>query len=122
MTKSEALHAFFSGFGIAAYPDSAVDNDATLPRLTYTAAFDSIGSQVSIPVNLWYRTESELVPTAKAQEISDYIGNGGLLLKCDGGYIWVTRGSPFCQSMVNEDDLTIKRRYINVIAEFLTDN
>ncbi len=73
MTKDEALYRFFSGFGIPAYPDTAVLNengepDVVLPYLTYTPVFDAWGGEpVSLTVNLWYRTESEAVPNAKAR-------------------------------------------------------
>ena len=42
------------------------------------------------------------------------------MVACQGGGVWLTRGSPFCQSLTDEDDNTIKRRYINVTAQFVT--
>lgn len=121
MTKAEALYKFFSGFGIAAYPDTSVDEDADFPYLTYTPSFDSVGNEVSIPVNLWYRTESELTPSKKAQEIADAIG-GGVYVPCDGGAILITKGTPFCQAMMDSEQPTVKRRYINITAEYITLN
>lgn len=121
MTKAAALQDFFSRFGIAAYAASSVPDDAVFPWLTYeliTGAFD--GGAVGLTVNLWYYTDSEAVPNAKAQEISDAIGYGGALVPCDGGYIWIRRGSPWCQSITEASDKSIKRRYLNVTAEFLT--
>ncbi|MCI8623751.1 MAG: hypothetical protein HFG26_08825 [Provencibacterium sp.] len=126
MTKDKALYRFFSGFGIPAYPDTAVLNedgepDVVLPYLTYTPIFDAWGGEpVSLTVNLWYQTESEAVPNAKAQELSSAIGYGGKMLKCDEGYIWLKRGSPWCQNLADEADRFIKRRYINVTAEYMT--
>lgn len=126
MTKDKVLYAFFSGFGIPAYPDTAVLNengepDVVLPYLTYTPIFDAWGGEpVSLTVNLWYRTESEAIPNAKAQELSKAIGLGGKILPCDGGYIWLKRGSPWCQNLGDEADAAIKRRYINVTADYLT--
>lgn len=123
MTKAAALQAFFSSFGIPAYTASSVPNDAVFPWLTYelvTGAFD--GAPISLTVNLWYYTDSEAVPNAKAQEISDEIGRGGKVVPCDGGYIWIKRGSPWCQSIIDETNKNIKRRYINVTADFLTEN
>jgi len=35
MTKAAALHQFFSGFGMDAYTDSSVPDDAVFPYLTY---------------------------------------------------------------------------------------
>lgn len=121
MTKEAALHSFFNSFGIPGYPSSAVPEDAVFPWLTYdltTSAWD--GGEVDITVNLWYHTTDEAPPNTKARELSKCIGYGGIILPCDEGYIWLKRGSPWCQSLVYEEDPVIKRRYINITAEFLT--
>lgn len=34
MTATEALYKFFSGFGLPAYPDTAVPQDTVMPYLT----------------------------------------------------------------------------------------
>ena len=122
MTKGAALQAFFSRF-MDAYAASAVPEDVTLPYLTYelvTSAWD--GGEVGLTVNLWFYTTSEAVPNAKAQELSDAIGYGGVTLPCDGGFIWLKRGSPWCQNLQDDTDKNIKRRYINVTAEYMTLN
>lgn len=123
MTKAAALHQFFSSFGMTAYTATSVPEDATFPYLTYEAIFDAWGGEpVGLTVNLWFYTESEAVPNAKAEEISRVIGYGGKIIPCDGGYIWLKRGSPWCQSLSDETSPTIKRRYLNVTAEYLTEN
>jgi len=123
MTKGEALQKFFSGFGVAAYASSAVPRDVVFPYLTYDLITDAWESgEVGLTVNLWFYTESEAVPNAKAQELSEAIGPGGITFPCDGGFIWLKRGSPWCQSLRDETDSTIKRRYINVSVEYLTKN
>lgn len=122
MTKGAALHSFFNGI-MPSYAASAVPDDATLPYLTYeliTSAWD--GGEVGLTVNLWFYTTSEAVPNAKAQELSDAIGYGGVTLPCDGGFIWLKRGSPWCQNLQDDTDQNIKRRYINVTAEYMTLN
>lgn len=121
MTKEAALHSFFNSFGIPGYPSSAVPEDAVFPWLTYdltTSAWD--GGEVGLTVNLWYHTTDEALPNAKAREMSKYIGYGGIILSCDEGYIWLKRGSPWCQSITYEEDMNVKRRYINITAEYLT--
>lgn len=123
MTKGAAIQQFFESFGISAYTASSVPDDAVFPWLTYeliTSAWE--GGEVGMTVNLWYYTESEAAPNAKAQEISEAISVGGKVLKCDGGYIWLKRGSPWCQSLTDDTDSNIKRRYLNVTAEYLTEN
>lgn len=123
MTKSAALQAFFESFGIKAYPASSVPDDTEFPWLTYEPILSTWdGDEASITVNLWYRTESEKTPNDKAAEISEAIGMGGKIIPCDGGAIWIKRGSPFCQSLSDEADYIIKRRYIQLTAAFLTIN
>lgn len=122
MTKDKALHAWFGQF-LPAYPTSNVPEDVIFPYLTYeltTGAFDS--GEIGLTINLWYYTESEAVPNEKAQEISTAIGNGGTAIPCDSGYIWIKRGSPWCQNIAEESDTNIKRRYLNITVEYLTEN
>ena len=121
MTKEAALHAWFNSFGIPFYPSTAVPEDAVFPWGTYepvTSAWD--GGEVALTVNLWYHTASEAPPNAKAREISRRLGRGGTLVPCDGGAVWLKRGAPFCQSLADAADPQIKRRCLNLTAEFLT--
>ena len=122
MTKNKALYAWFNEF-MPFYRASAVPDDVVLPYGTYEyidSAFDL--GEVGLTVNLWFRTESEAIPDEKAQELSKRIGYSGVIIPCDEGYIWLKRGSPFCQSLKYEEDNDIKRRYINLTAEYLTLN
>ena len=126
MTKNKALYSWFNEFMPfyrASSVPSAPENPegVTFPYGTYEyidSAFDA--GEVGLTVNLWFRTESEAIPDEKAQELSKRIGYGGVTIPCDEGYIWLKRGSPFCQSLTYENDPAIKRRYINITAEYLT--
>lgn len=121
MTKSQALQTFFSSFGMTAYTSTSVPDDVIFPYLTYDLITGAWGDeQAAITVNLWFYTESEAIPNAKAEEISKKIGLGGITVPCDDGIIWIKRGSPWCQSLTDETNKTIKRRYINITAEYLT--
>ena len=122
MTKGAALQSFFDSI-MTSYAESAVPEDATLPYLTYDfiiSAWD--GGEVGLTVNMWFRTASEKEPNAAVDKLSKAIGLGGVQLPCDDGVIWLKRGSPWAQSLTDETDKTIKRRYINVTAEYLTLN
>lgn len=128
MTKNKALYAWLNEF-MPFYRASSVPSEpenpegVLFPYGTYEYVEDSWGGgEVSMTVNLWFHTTSEAVPDEKAQELSKRIGYGGVTIPCDGGYIWLKRGSPFCQSLKYEDDNSIKRRYINLTAEYLTLN
>lgn len=123
MTKAQALHDFFNSFGIDGYVNSSVPDKPVFPYLTYEYKTAEFGDEpVSITVNLYYYGESEALPNAKAEEISRTIGRGGTDLHCDDGIIWVKKGSPFCQTIVDESNNLIKRRYINITLEYLTEN
>lgn len=119
MTKEAAIQAFFSSFGWTAYPHTDVPDDAVYPWVTYELTVGGWGEQAGITVNLWDYSDSNTAVNAKAQQMSEYIGMGGRLIQCDGGAIWVKRGSPWCQSIREENDRA-KRRYINITLEFLT--
>lgn len=124
MTKASALYNFFSSFGIEAYDETLVptgDEAPKFPYLTYQLITDSFDNEAIIPVSLWYRSEASLLAlNTKTEEISQRIGRGGVFLDCDGGKIWIKRGSPFAQTMSDPEDNTIRRKYINITAEFLT--
>lgn len=122
MTKEAALQAFFERF-LPSYAASAVPNDVEFPYLTYeliTGAWEE--GEAGLTVNLWYYTTSEAAPNAKARELSEAIGLGGVMIPCGGGAIWLKRGSPWCQNLYDPADANIKRRYLNVTAEYLTAN
>lgn len=122
MTKNKALYAWFNEF-MSFYRASSVPDDVVFPYGTYEYIEDTWGGgEVGMTVNLWFYTTSEAVPDEKTQEFSRRVGYGGVTIPCDGGYIWLKRGSPFCQSLKYEDDNSIKRRYINLTAEYLTMN
>lgn len=121
MTKEQALHKFFNQFGIAGYRSTSVPDNAVLPYLTHTVPISNFeDGPVSITVHTYHYTTSEAVPDAKAEEIRQAIGMGGVFLPCDGGRIWLKWGSPWCQSIFDDTNKTLKRRYINITAEFLT--
>lgn len=121
-TKAAAVQSFLSGFGIPAYPVSSVPDDAEMPYLTYTLVIGVWGEgEQNVPVDVWYRGESEAKPNAKVQEISSALGIGGVLLPCDGGAVWVKRGEPFAQTVQDEDN-AVKRRLVNLSVEYETIN
>lgn len=121
MNKSAALFEFFNSFGLKAYPTTSVPDDVIFPYITYENTVSSFeDSDVMIAVNLYYYTESEAIPNAKAEEINQAIGPEGKPVKCDEGFIWIKRGSPFCQSLRDDTNPTIKRRYINLTLEYFT--
>ena len=102
MNKEAAFQAWAEGFDIPAYAENAVPEDAEEPYMTYyfpTAMFGD-GEQAAT-LNLWYRTTSEAEPNSKAREIGKALARGGAIAMDSG-------------------DNAVKRRYINISIEFVT--
>lgn len=122
MTKAAAIYKFWNSFGLKAYEENTVPTDAVFPYITYQLVTDSFDREVAVVASLWYRGESWTAINAKTEEISAYIGLGGRIIKCDVGRIWIKRGQPFAQNMGDESEDLIKRKYLNLVFEFLTAN
>ena len=120
MTKAAAIYQFWNSFGLAAYEENTVSDDAKFPYITYQLVTDSFDREIPLTASLWYRSESWTAINAKTEEISQKISRGGKIVSCDGGAIWLKRGQPFAQNMRDESDDLIKRKYLNITAEFMT--
>lgn len=119
MDKAQAIDTFWNSFGLPAYDESSVPDDATFPRITYNVPMDSLGNQVSLYANIWYRSTSWEAITKLAEQIAERVkGQGYEIEKIDGGYLWITGGTPFAQR-AKDPDPDIRRIYINLQAEFL---
>ena len=126
MTPEAAIDSFLSGFGIPAYaststPDEGDPDWQGFPYLTYGLAAPEEwgGFETNIAVSLWFMTDSEAQPNAKAREIGRAIGMGGVTLPCDGGIVWLKNGSPRWQAVrVEGENPKIKRRLLNITCEY----
>lgn len=129
MTKAAAIQEFWSSFGLPAFEENAVpagggtdgSSDAPeFPYITYEFVSDDLGAEVAMTASVWYRGPSWVPANAKSEEIGARIGYGGILLSCDGGRIWIRRGSPFSQPMGDESDDMIRRKVLGITAMYLT--
>lgn len=120
MTKAAAIYQFWNSFGLTAYEENTVPTDATFPYITYQLVTDSFDREIQLSASIWYRSESWTAINTKTEEISKKISRGGKIISCDDGVIWLKRGQPFAQSMGDESDDLIKRKYLNITAEFMT--
>lgn len=121
MNKEQAIHNFWSSFGLTAYDETDVPTGATLPYITYSVATSSLGNVVSMSASIWYRSNSWKDITLKKDEISEAIGIGGKVIELDNGYVWIQRGSAFAQR-VSDANKDIRRIYLQTQVEFLTED
>lgn len=121
--KEQALHQFWSSFGWTARDENTVPDDAMRlyggKYITYAVSTAAIGEPVPLSADLWCKDTSWTEITAKAEEIAQAITIGGKVIPFDGGYLWICRGVPFSQRMPDDND-TIRRIYINLMAEYLS--
>lgn len=118
MDKQQAVHSFWSSFGITAYDENSVPNDAELPYITYNVVTGSIGDIAVMSASVWSRATSWTYLDNIANRISNYIGYGGITLEIDNGLVWIKRSSPFAQRMA--DDGEVKRTLLTIAVEYLT--
>lgn len=120
MDKEQALHKFWSSFGLTAYDENTVPDNAITANngkyLTYAVITgDIVHSPFPLYANLWYKSSSWAEITHKKKEIEEKIGVGGVVVPFDGGHWWICKGTPFSQRLPDDDD-TIRRIYINIMA------
>lgn len=116
--KDQAIYNFWSGFGLPAYDQFSIPDDAQYPYITYDTYTGALDDVIILTGSLWYRSSSWEAVSLKKSEIEAAIP-AMRPIKIDGGYLWLSLGSPFAQRMGDDDDM-IKRYILNVSAEFLT--
>ena len=124
MDKAQALHHFWSSFGIPAYDENTLptgDDIPSPPYITYAVAEGALGGVILLSASVWYRSTSWVAISQKVAEIGDYLASGGYHIeKLDHGYLWMVQGTPFAQRMSDPEDDMLRRYYLNVKAEYLT--
>lgn len=121
MDKAQVIQSFWSGFGLEAYDKNSVPDDATMPYISYSVATGDIDSMVYLSASVWYRSTSWSSIESKVKEISEAITKmDPPSIKTDNGRVYITKGSPFAQRMNDPSDDMVKRMYININVEFLT--
>lgn len=124
MDKSQAIHTFWSSFGIPAYDSNTVPSanfTPSTPYITYDVTIGALDSPVTLTASVWHRDSSWSAISKKVDEIARKLKEYGFYkLKIDGGYVWATQGTPFAQRMSDPEDDMMRRYYLIVDAEFLT--
>lgn len=120
MNKVQALHSFWSSFGLTAYEENSVPDNATFPYITYQVNIGEFDRSTSMVASLWYRESTWKNAVDKSDEVFKRIGKGGLIYPCSDGVLWISRGVPFAQQMGDDSDDLIKRVVFTIIVEYVT--
>lgn len=120
MDRWQALHNFWRSFGIPAYDENTVPEGEKMPYITYELATGSFNDgDVPLTASIWYFDKGWGDISRKADEISEYIGFGGVTLPTDTGYLWIKRRTPFAQRMSDTND-NIRRVLLSISVEYFT--
>ena len=129
MNKAQALHAFWSAFGLkaidenSAYDRAAVQEQGiTFPYISYEVASGALAETTQMLTgNIWYRSTSWEAAELKAKQIADFIGYGGKIYPVNGGYlrIMLPLNSIIYRRVPDPDD-SIRRISFNIAVDFLT--
>lgn len=119
MNAVQALYNFWSGFGIEAYDEKSVPDEAQMPYITYETITDDINYSIASTANIFYRSSSWMDASNKAREIEEAIGHGGKIVPFDGGAFWIIKGHPFSQRLKDPNDDMVRDVIINVGIEFI---
>ena len=138
MDKWEAQHDFWNSFGVPAYEEHSVPDDAPFPRITYQASSSVFESPVPITASVWTKSTSWAQADSIADLIELYILNQGRSIQMpkgegtitvnipvckpiDNGYMRIFIGdTTFAQKMDDPNDNQIKRTILNVNFEFMS--
>lgn len=110
------LYSFWSSFGIPAYPEYNVPDDAVMPYITYELTEPEWRSQIPIYARVWYRDTSYISIAETLDDISNRIGEG-LLLSSGHGFVLLYKDSQFIQFQPYETDNNVKIAYLSMIME-----
>lgn len=114
----QALQTFYESFGVNAYPEDNVPDEAIFPWITYTQERADFGETTETVSHLHYYTDSSALPNAKAEEICKSLRNG-VVISCDEGRLVLTTSLPEWQATPDETDRLHKHRIINVSTLWL---
>lgn len=118
--KWNAINSFWNSFGIPAYDENTVPDNAEMPYITYQAATGNFEKSITLVASIWYRQTKWSDISKKADEIAQYIGYSFRAIKLNDGYLVLMQGDPFAQRMQDEDD-SVRHMYIMLNAEFCTE-
>lgn len=113
-TAARLLQSFYSGFGVPAYHEMTVPDDAQYPYITYSLAGSQFGAHATHYCQVFDHSNSNALILSVADKILQAIGQG-VMLKHDGGCICIRPDTTPVQVLVDEADLPetpVRRAYI----------
>lgn len=109
----QALDTYLNGFGLDAYAEDSVPDNAEFPYITYRVIDPEWHQKAMFFVRVWFRSTRNAELLEKADQITEDIGVGKRL-PFDGGVLVVWPESPKVQVIVDPNDRSVRCAYINL--------
>ena len=119
MDKQQGLYNFWSSFGLPAYDENTVPDNAEAPYISYQVIVGDIDRPVFPSASVWYKSDDWETIDNKVRQILETI-ESLQPIEIDGGYIHITTGAPPAQRMTDPSDSSVKRYLLNIAIEFFT--
>lgn len=124
MTKWRALYQFFNQFNVPAYEENSVPAGRDFPGypyLVYEVQTDRFNPEFDTSLSFQIINLSESLEDSVT--ISDSIAEalrGDVVIKIDGGYMRIYRGTPWAQVQRDGENDKVKRLYHTINVAFYT--
>jgi len=109
----QALDTYLNGFGLDAYAEDSVPDNAEFPYITYRVVDPEWHQKATFYVRVWFRSTSNADLLEKADQITGDIGEGKRL-PFEGGLLVLWAESPKVQVMVDPNDRAVRYAYISM--------
>ena len=117
MNKWDAQQAYWSSFGLPAFNELTVRDDAQMPYITYQFVNGEIDGVVNASASLYYRGTSWGPICSKVMEMEPIVDRQ---VPIDGGVMKVRKPERnFAQPMNEPSDNKVRRMVLTVEIEFL---
>lgn len=117
INTATALYNFWSSFGIPAYSEGNIPDDAVLPYITYNICEPHWSDQASTFAKVWYQGTSYTAIATKVKEIKQRIGDC-ISLPVDDGSIYLYPEENFAQIQMDKDGEIMC--YLNLVQNSFT--
>lgn len=118
MDKWQALDTYWNGYGMQAYNELTVPDNAAMPYITYQAAVGSLDGPMRLSGSLYWRGNSWAWGMQKATAMLKAMDRE---IKVDGGYVKFRLPQGFqAQPQTEPSDEQVRRIIFQVDVEFLT--
>ena len=118
MLVEETIYKLWNSFGIPAYEENSVPSTAKFPYISYQLLTGEYGADSQLTASLWYREPTLKNIALKKDEISDFIGYGGIKLPCKNGYLWINKADNFASYLGDPNDQMVKRIVLSINVRF----